>query len=325
MARECCHNCAYAWWDLGQAMQGFASGFPNRPACANHPDSLGRMRPVTIGGVCRNYRPKPADPAKGAKQIPLGDGLYAYVDAADYEWLSQYNWRLQNGYAARREKNKVIYMHREIMNPPDGMMVDHVRRNKLDNTRDSLRVCTQQQNAHNNAKHMGSSSRFKGVGYSTEKQKWFAKIYINGKRIWLGYFDDEVAAARAYDRAAVEHFGEFAHLNFPEEWPPQRRAEVHAQRNAAKPRTEDRRRRTAGTKEGKRKKEKGKNIEPRAETPGRRDRKRAAKSARTTGHKPRAMAPKGPKRPAQSARRGTTNKNSQPRNTRNTRTKRPPE
>ncbi len=248
MARECCHNCAYAWWDLGQAMQAFTSGFPNRPACANHPDSLGRMRSAPIGGICRNYRPKPADPAQEAKRIPLGDGLYAYVDAADYEWLSQWKWHLINGYAGRWEKGKQVYMHREIMKPPKGMKVDHAGRNKLDNTRDNLRVCTQRENILNQGKKGGSASRFKGVEYRkyrSGRRKCYAEIRIDGKKTYLGSFDKEEDAARTYDRAAVEHHGEFAHLNFPEEWPPERRAEVRAQREAAKPRTKGRRRRTA--------------------------------------------------------------------------------
>ena len=232
MATPTCHNCLYSYWDpcLWGATVGM--GFPHWPLCANHPNSLGQMRPTPAGDPCRNYRPRPPEPAKGAKQIPLSDGNYAYVDAADYEWLSRHNWRLQNGYAARREKTKVIYMHRQIMKPPKGMTVDHANRNKLDNTRDNLRVCTQQQNAHNNGKHMGSSSRFKGVGYSKDRQKWFAKAYFEGERIWLGYHVEEIEAARAYDAKAVELFGEFAHLNFPEEWPPERRAEIYAMRDA---------------------------------------------------------------------------------------------
>jgi len=234
MATPTCRNCLYSHWDPCAWLVTVGMGWPQGPTCANHPDSLGRMRPTPAGGVCRNYRPRPPEPVEGAKQIPLADGVYAYVDASDYEWLSRYNWRLQNGYAARRDKARTSYMHREIARPPKGMTVDHINHNKLDNTRINLRVCTHQQNVHNNAKHAGSSSRFKGVGYNREKHKWFAKAYFEGKRIWLGYFDDETEAARAYDAKAVELFGEFAHLNFPEEWPPERRAEVYTQRDAAK-------------------------------------------------------------------------------------------
>lgn len=247
MARECCHNCLYAWWDICQMMQSFTSGFPHRPACANHPDSLGRMRLVRIGsGVCRNYRRRPADPAKGAKRIPVSDGLYAYVDVADYEWLSQWTWHLINGYAARWEKGKQVYMHREIMRPSRGMKVDHKNRNKLDDTRDNLRVCTQRENILNQATKGGTASRFKGVlyrKYRSGRRKCYAQIRIDGKKTYLGSFGDEATAARVYDRAAVEHHGEFAYLNFPEEWPPQRRTTIRAA--AAKADTHSPPRRTA--------------------------------------------------------------------------------
>ncbi len=171
----------------------------------------------------------PSDEAPAPVAALPDDGHYAIVDAADYEWLSQYNWRLQNGYAVRRDKTRTTHMHREIMDLPKGMMVDHINHNKRANRRASLRICTPQQNTHNNGKHADSSSRFKDVGYSKDREKWFAKIWFEGRRIWLGCFLDETEAARAYDGAAVEHFGAFAHLNFPDECPPDRRAQVHAQ------------------------------------------------------------------------------------------------
>ena len=95
--------------------------------------------------------------------ISLGDGYYAYVDAADHEWLSRYKWHMQGGYAVRNEKGKRIYMHRAIMQPPEGMVVDHTNGNKVDNTRANLCVCTQQENLHNRSKRNGASSRFRDV------------------------------------------------------------------------------------------------------------------------------------------------------------------
>ena len=226
MAGRACYDCVYVRVDPDGWLRELAAGRPVLPQCANHPQWPGQLREVP-GRPCGNFRARPAEPESAVKRIPLTDGHYALVDAADYEALSRYNRRLQNGYAARREKAKTTYMHRQIMQPPKGMMVDHVNHHKLDNRRANMRVCTRQQNTHNNDKHAGSSSRFKGVGYSKDRHKWFAKIWFEGRRIWLGYFHDEVEAAKAYDRAAVECFGEFAHLNFPEEWPPERRAEVH--------------------------------------------------------------------------------------------------
>ena len=230
-----CYDCAYAYFDPCRWLATVGIGWPSRPVCANHPDSIGRMRPTPIGGgVCRNFRTRAATPEGEVKQIPLGGGVYTYVDASDHEWLSQWTWWLHNGYAARRGKSGMIYMHREILQAPRGKDVDHINRNKLDNTRLNLWVCTRGENARNRSKQRGRSSRFRGVSYSKACGKWGATIGFEGKSIWLGYFTDEEEAARAYDRKAVELFGESARLNFPEEWPARRRGRVCAKQPVGK-------------------------------------------------------------------------------------------
>ncbi len=223
---ENCFNCVYSQWDRGQAMWNLANCVATRPTCANHPDLLGRSRPMPLGQICKNFRPRTKAPGGDVKQIPLSDGYYAYVDAADYEWLSRWNWYLHGDYVVRHEKGKRIYLHRAIMQPSEGMVVDHKNRNKLDNTRENLLVCTQMENSQNRSKRNGSSSRFLGVNYHKRSRKWTARITFEGERLFLGYFVDEVEAARAYDRKAVELFGDFARLNFPEEWPQERRREL---------------------------------------------------------------------------------------------------
>jgi len=279
MAGRSCHNCLYSCCDPDLWLRWMSLGESILPRCANHPRWPGQLHEVP-GVPCRNYRPRPATPqGDGVRMIALGDGCYAYVDAADYEWLNQWQWHLENGYAARREKDKAIFMHRQIMQPSHGMLVDHIDGNKANNCRANLRVCTRSENNCNTRKRSGSHSVFKGVFYSRRRRKWFAICKYKGKPHQVGYFDSEVEAARAYDRKAVELFGEFARLNFPNEWPPQRRAEVYTQRQEP----DD---------DGKRKKAKNKDATARAETRGRRNRKRTTKSARVTDHRSRAAAAK---------------------------------
>jgi hypothetical protein len=260
MAKQSCYDCVYSYWDKAQVVASFSSVFRCRPVCANQPDCPGQMRPVPYGGVCRNYRrrPKTPDLADGSvKRIPLSGGLYAYVDAADYEWLSQYTWSYYGGYAARREKGRRIYMHREIMRPPKGMVVDHIDGNKLNNCRVNMRNCTEQENNRNRAKRIGSNSKFKGVYPRKGSAKYRARIWWHGKWVWLGAHDDEVEAARAYDRWVVEQGLEFARLNFPEEWPPARQRRVRAQwlkavarQKGKKPKAKDKQRKARAKRAG---------------------------------------------------------------------------
>lgn len=273
MAEWTCLNCVYARCDPGQWLRCFRRGESPVVQCANHPYWPGELHDVP-GVPCRHYQPRPPEPAGDARWIALGDGHYALVDAADYDWLNRYNWHYLNGYAARRVKTQRIYMHRDIMRPPKGMTVDHINHEKLDYRRGNLRICTHQENVRNNVKHKGSSSRFKGVSPGKRRGTWFARVYCEGRRLTRGPFEDEAEAARAYDRLAVEYFHEFAQLNFPEEWPPERRRKVYDNHphppaeKAARPKRAKRktaRRKAKPTRKTKR---------PRAETPRRRSIKR---------------------------------------------------
>ena len=310
MARRSCHNCVYSVCDQERWLRLIWAGELILPRCANHPWWPGQLHDVP-GVPCRNYWPKPAPPRGGnVRLIPFGDGLYAYVDAADYEELSRHTWRRDNGYAVRHEKGKRIYMHRIIVNAPPGMVVDHIDGSRANNCRFNLRICTRAENQLNLPRRRDSRSGYKGVFHDKKGGRWYVLCRGRGEEHWGGYFDDTVEAARVYDRMAVEYLGIHTRLNFPEEWPPERRAEVHAQAEHArkedrKLRTENGRQKTGGTKEGKREnKARGKDKKPRAETPGRREAKRKTKAGRPKGKKAKA-APRAAGGTSKSAKRKT--------------------
>ena len=227
MTQRCCANCANAIRPTGRWYRLVLRLWPGLLTCLSHPDAPGQMLGTPPHACCPNFRPKPTPPLRleppeppdeDTRLIPLTQGKFALVDAADYEALSQYKWHLVAPgklYAGRKEGGKTVYMHREIMQPPPGMMVDHIDGNSLDNRRRNMRNCTNQQNMQNIRKKPGGASRFKGVYYDKRRSTWYARICHNGKNINLGTFGTEIEAARAYDKAALELFGEFACLNFP--------------------------------------------------------------------------------------------------------------
>jgi len=155
-----------------------------------------------------------------SKLIPLTQGKFALVDDEDYERLSKFKWYYHNGYAARltydtaTKKRKLIFMHRLILNTPDGKYTDHRDGNELNNMKSNLRICSTSQNMQNQRPHQDGTSVFKGVCWHKGKGKWLAYIKPEGKQKHLGYFKSETKAAFAYDEAAIALFGEFAKTNF---------------------------------------------------------------------------------------------------------------
>lgn len=246
MAERTCFNCTYCVCEPCLWLHLLRIGEPILPRCANHPWWPGRLHEVP-GAPCGSYRPRPAIPEGGnVRMIPLTDGSYAYVDAADYDWLNDWTWHHEDGYAVRPDRGKDITMHRLIMQPPKDMVVDHINGNRSNNCRVNLRICTHSENNRNHGKRIDSSSPYKGIFYDKRTCRWGAKCQYKGERLRFGYFDTPIEAARAYDRKAVELFGPFARLNFPLAWPPARRAEVHAQRQEAEKEPEKRRKRAKG-------------------------------------------------------------------------------
>jgi hypothetical protein len=139
------------------------------------------------------------------KQIPLTRNKVALVDDMDYERVSQISWRAQHSstqstWYAIKSGNQWESMHRFIMDCPRDKEVDHINHDGLDNRRENLRIVTKSQNAHNRRNVLGYSY----IGY---RKKWKAKIMIDGRSKFLGYFNTEGEAAQAYATAKATIFG----------------------------------------------------------------------------------------------------------------------
>jgi hypothetical protein len=170
------------------------------------------------------------------REIQLTQGYVTQVDDKNYEYLNQWKWyadiKGNTVYAVRKTESGYIAMHRLIMNATKEQIVDHINQYGLDNQECNLRFATKSDNAKNCRSHKDSTSKFKGVSatnksYSRISKKtgeitryvypdWYvAQIVHNGKHYNLGTHKTEIEAAIAYDKKAVELFGEFASLNFP--------------------------------------------------------------------------------------------------------------
>lgn len=150
----------------------------------------------------------------GVWKIPLGTGGmqgYALVDE-NFAHLDQYKWYLSCGYAVSKIKGKMKKMHRLIVGASPKEHVDHINRNKLDNRKHNLRQCTSSQNAANSGLKKNNTSGFKGV-FLMKNKYYFAKIKVRREDIHLGFFKTPEAAAKAYDKAAIKYFGEYALTN----------------------------------------------------------------------------------------------------------------
>ena len=115
-----------------------------------------------------------------------------------------------------KNKNVAYYLHRDIMNiqPGDKIEVDHINRNTLDNRKVNLRLATRAQNSQNRGpKKNKITSKFVGVSFCNKK--WRAVVRHKNKSIHVGYFKDEIEAAKARDKIAYIEYGSFAYLNFP--------------------------------------------------------------------------------------------------------------
>lgn len=153
--------------------------------------------------------------------IPLSKGYETVIDVADLPLVIRHNWCAnvrECGVYAVRVVRKVgaIYVHRVLLNAPNGIGVDHINGNSLDNRRSNLRLATTQQNGCNRAMSRNNTSGYKGVTLCTGKWspgKWKSTIKVNMKEIYLGVFRTKQEAHEAYQAASVKYHGEFRRQN----------------------------------------------------------------------------------------------------------------
>src|ERR1051325_317064 len=202
-------------------------GFADRiyARCAHKEQSASAPSGDGFGQPRVNFRQ--ADALDCKMEIPLTNGGVALIDDSDYpivesllwHWWTQPPRNLTKYAIASRWENGVRFhfrMHRLIIGVTDRRIpVDHRNRNGLDNRRENIRIATPTQSAANVGLRRNSLSGYKGVTWHKGDCEWHARIRCNNVVYFLGAFTDRIEAALAYDKAAVELFGEFAYLNFP--------------------------------------------------------------------------------------------------------------
>lgn len=144
------------------------------------------------------------------KKVKLTNGGYAIVSDEDFERVSKYKWyrfKKRNTDCAYSTVGH-MYLHRYILNNPDGKMIDHIDHNGLNNCRDNLRICTNQQNLFNQT--IKAKSGLKGIRYRLGK--YDAYLVINGKQKWGGRFKNIKEAKKQYNELSKKYHGEYGFI-----------------------------------------------------------------------------------------------------------------
>ena len=135
-----------------------------------------------------------------------------------YDIVSKHTWYIsKRGYVTTSIKRKPVPMHKLLIKNTEGYDIDHVSRDRLDNRKQNLRICTHQENTFNQKKRITNSTGLIGVSFMKNAGAYESYIHYNGKKYHLGLYKNKIEAAMERDKAALEYFGEYANLNFSKE------------------------------------------------------------------------------------------------------------
>ena len=161
-------------------------------------------------------------------------GFKVLIDEDDYDRITAHKWRVMWGKAKKEQlyyfrsriwidkyqDYKDVFLHRFLLGCThgDGNVVDHKNHNTLDCRKENLRICTPAQNVQNSRMYRTNKIGYKGIKKAPTTGHWSARIQTpEGQRIMLGTYETADDAAKAYDRAALFYFKEFAVTNFPKD------------------------------------------------------------------------------------------------------------
>lgn len=153
----------------------------------------------------------------------FNDGTFFIIDSNDFELVSKYTWfKSKRGYPVAHfsrkspQGHKTFSLHRYLFNFPPSGTIDHIDRDKMNNRRNNLRLCTQQQNSFNQSLRVTNSSGYTGVSINKATGMFEAYIHYKGKKKYLGLYTTAEEAAVVRDKEALKIFGKYANLNFPD-------------------------------------------------------------------------------------------------------------
>ena len=136
-------------------------------------------------------------------------------DRSDWDIVKKHTWYIsKRGYVTTNIKRVPTPMHKILLGKIEGRDTDHISRDKLDNRRSNLRICTHQENSFNQPLRSTNTTGYIGVSFVKAAKKFEAYVHFNGRKHYFGLYDHSRDAAVARDNGAKLLFGEFANLNF---------------------------------------------------------------------------------------------------------------